>query len=111
MYDGRFAKAKNFQGRPYRAENGNMLEYCCHSYHIYPEFRTEEEYFIGLISEPHKILGGFRGVCYFCGDVIHISRENIFETQEKMDEEFKERIEEIEGKQKCIKKSAKKSRK
>lgn len=111
MYDGRFAKAKNSRGQPYRAENGNMIEHCLHSFYIYPEFLTEDEYFINLIPESKRKLYCLRGVCYHCGEVIYIPRNSILENEEALEKEFKERIEEIEGNEKCIKKSVKKSRK
>ena len=97
MYDGRFIKAKNCNGKYYRdTQTGNLVEYCMHSFYIYPKFISAIDYCAGIIPEEKKEFDGFEGICYFCGEVIHIPRENLCENDEALQKELKERLEEIE---------------
>lgn len=89
MYHSGFAKAKNFQGKPYRAENGNMMEHCIHCWIMKPEFRSEEEYVAKSLSYSRQKLDSFELVCLFCGEVSHVNVDNFLD-----DEAFEKRIEE-----------------
>lgn len=97
MYDGRFLKAKDFNGKYYRNhKTGSLINFCLHSWHIYPIFVEIEEYHAQVISENSKRLKNFTGICYFCGEVIIIPRENIFSNEEEFQKSLKERLKEIE---------------
>jgi len=94
MYHAEFLHAKDFQGRRYRSDNGDMVQHCMHSYHIYPRWETVTDYHAGFIPQDKKAFAGFEGICSFCGDVIMIQSDNVL-SQEDYEKFEEERVAEI----------------
>lgn len=97
MYHGGFQKAKNFKGKLYRnQQTGDMEQYCEHSYLLTPEFEFVDEHIAdGAFSYSRKIFTGFEGTCKLCGEVLHISSENVL-SETDYAKKVEERVVEIE---------------
>jgi len=84
MFDGRFMKAKNYEGKFYRNQTTkNLEEYCTHCYITYPEFSSEIKHHAGFIPLNNQTFERFTGICKWCGEILTIYSDHVVANQEE----------------------------